>query len=145
MNLHQLERMKRELRERYEADLATLERAYAIAQGLTPARTESDNGSRDLTPEVKEAVSQIPDNQIFTKRSITDRLRESDETIPVSAREAVGWILKKMSDAGEIEMKRVGKGKRPTEYTRPSSNNGNAPALSLDEVGRDDEPEALKL
>lgn len=144
MNSHQLEKMKRDLKERYEADLATLERAFEIAQGLTPSRTESENGFRDLTEEIKAAVSQIPPNQIFTKRSITDRLRETDETIPVSARDSVGWILKKMSDAGEITMGRVGKGKRPTEYTRPSSNNGNAPALSLEEVNRA-EPEALKL
>src|SRR6266404_1557647 len=103
-NLRDLERMKRELKERYEADLATLERAYEIAQGLTPTRIESESSTRDLTDEVKAAVNRSPDGQIFTKRSITDLLRETDDTIPVGAREAVGWILKKMSDAGEIKM-----------------------------------------
>ena len=144
MNIRDYERIKRELRERYEADLASVERTWELLQASAPGRTEAETTARDLTLEVKAAVRQIPEGQIFNKRTITDQLRESDPTISVSAREAVGMILKKMSDAGEIRQGRIGEGRRPTEYTRPSSNNGNAPALSLEELERA-EPEALKL
>ena len=145
MNSRDYERIKRQIEQRYADDMAALERTWQLAQGLTPSRPESESKPGDLTEAVRAAVNQIPPGEVFNKRIVTNLIRQTDDSIPeLSAREAVGWILKRMSDAGEIQMGRVGKGKRPTDYTR-SSNNGHAPALSLEELERDEEPEALPL
>lgn len=143
MKSRDYEQIKRQIQQRCADDLAALERTWQLAQDLTPARPESESNPDDLTEAVRWAVTQIPPGEVFNKRIITNLIRAADDTVPESARESVGWILKKMSDAGEVQQGLVGKGKRPTEYTR-SSNNGNAPGLTLDEVTRD-EPEVLPL
>ncbi|HBB88145.1 MAG TPA: hypothetical protein DC047_11060 [Blastocatellia bacterium] len=133
MNQKDYERVKRQIEDRYRADLDALERIRELTNGSF-SQAESSANPEGLPDKVKQAVSDV-DEAVFTKRTLTNHLRKSDPTIPQSIQNAVGGILKRMKDAGEIREVRVGKGKRATEYGKL---NGHQPAaaprpLSLDE------------
>ncbi len=117
MNRKDYERLRRQIEERAATDLAALDRVWELSGG-------SQNGSThrpgELADKVKKAIEQFGQNEIFTKRILTLRLRESEPSLPEPLQNLVGAVLKRLDDAGEIAQVRVGKGKRPTEYIRRS-------------------------
>ncbi len=130
MNQKDYDRLKRQIEDRYRADLEALERIRELSNGSAPVSDASAN-PEGLPDKVKQAVQEMGDEAVFTKRTLTNHLRKSDPTIPQSIQSAVGGILKRMKEAGEIRLVRVGKGKRATEYARV---NGHEPvALALNE------------
>jgi hypothetical protein len=130
MNLRDYERYRRQIEDKYQADIAALDRVWAIAQSSASPRSELTIRSDGLGDAVKDAVQAV--DGVFTKKTVTRRLCELDETLPPSIQNVVGGILKKMSEAGEIKMQRLGKGKRATEYIRNSSTNGVQPQIAVE-------------
>jgi hypothetical protein len=121
MNSRDYERLKRQIEEKYKADIEALERVWEMAQASAPQATENTSAlPEDLPQLVKAAVVEM--DGIINKRSVTNYLRRTNENIPQSVQNTVGGILRKLSESGELTLKLRGQGKRPSEYVRTSSN-----------------------
>jgi len=128
MNSKEYERLRRQIEDRYREDLQALERIRELSNGTAPVR-EGSASPDGLSEKVKEAVQGLSDDAVFSKRTLTVQIRQADPTIPQSVQGAIGGILKRMFDAGEIKLYRRGKGKRASEYSKL-----NSPVLSPHDV-----------
>jgi hypothetical protein len=130
MNQKDYERLKRQIEEQYQKDIASLDRIMELSRNGSEAPAQVESTIRP--EEVEEAVIAILPavEGIFNKRRLATLMREADPTLPADIHFLLGGILKQL-EGTKVELVEKGKGKRPSDYRRI------IPGLSLDEVNDD--------
>lgn len=128
MNERDYIRLKKQINERYQRDLEALERVWQMAQesnGLVSISSSNrsyssgDNVMRNegLTEAIRSALRTFDDP--FTVHIVINRVSELFPDLAESVRQkpaSVSSALKRLEKFREIEVIRVGSGKRPSEY-----------------------------
>lgn len=122
MNEREYERLKREIREKCEQDLAALERVWQLAQASAKAYEEARSGGRkgEVIELVRAAVDSLPVATPFTQRDVIGEFRKLNPDAPELNRASVVSALRRLAHVdGVISVVEAGKGKRASTYTRP--------------------------
>lgn len=114
MNPKEYERLRRQIEDQYQRDLASLDRVRELsANSEPPAPVEVTVRPDGLEEAVKAMVPGI--EGVFNKRTLAARMREADPTLPVDVHNLLGSILRQM-EGNELNLVERGKGKRPSHY-----------------------------
>jgi len=121
-------RLRRQIEDKYRADIDALERVWQMAQPPeSPAKAETPR-IEGLTEAVRGLLRTVPEP--FNLRSVIGRLNEHpDQNIAQAARSrpaSVSTVLKRLEKTGEIRLLEKGSGKRASSYAR-----GNPPVTAL--------------
>lgn len=114
MNSKEYDRLRQQIQDRYDADMAALERVRQISDGSAPVVGETSMPTVDeLTEMVKDVLPQM-NGGIINRRTVMAKLRESQPGLP-PVQDLLGVVLRKL-DGSYIVLVRKGSGKRASEY-----------------------------